>query len=300
MDFNDIIDFCIQTSTKYQIDGKTADITSVRIGKTARLIIYPSSVEIFCSLLHKIKLNNYKFTILGNGTNCYFCDNYNGIVLCTKYLDSILVNDNLIVAMCGANLSNLCAMALFHSLSGLEFAYGIPGTVGGALYMNAAAFGGAIGDLVEKTVVYDIESDTVLEFDNKSQRFSSKKSIFSENKSFVVLQSCLKLTRAEYDSIKSKMQEYSKKRKDTQPLNMPSSGSAFKRSNGIIPSLLIDKCGLKGYKIGGAEVSKKHAGFIVNSGGATAENINDLLSYIKAIVLKEFDVNLEEEIIYIE
>ena len=300
MDFNDIIDFCIQTSTKYQIDGKTADITSVRIGKTARLIVYPSSVEIFCSLLHKIKLNNYKFTILGNGTNCYFCDNYNGIVLCTKYLDSILVNDNLIVAMCGANLSNLCAMALFHSLSGLEFAYGIPGTVGGALYMNAAAFGGAIGDLVEKTVVYDIESDTVLELDNKSQRFSSKKSIFSENKSFVVLQSCLKLTRAEYDSIKSKMQEYSKKRKDTQPLNMPSSGSAFKRSNGIIPSLLIDKCGLKGYKIGGAEVSKKHAGFIVNSGGATAENINDLLSYIKAIVLKEFDVNLEEEIIYIE
>lgn len=300
MDFNDIIDFCIHTSTKYQIDGKTADITSVRIGKTARLIIYPSSIEIFCSLLHKIKLNNYKFIILGNGTNCYFCDNYNGIVLCTKYLDSILVNDNLIVAMCGANLSNLCAMALFHSLSGLEFAYGIPGTVGGALYMNAAAFGGTIGDLVKKTVVYDIESDTVLELDNKSQRFSSKKSIFSENKSFVVLQSCLKLTRAEYDTIKSKMQEYSKKRKDTQPLNMPSSGSAFKRSNGIIPSLLIDKCGLKGYKIGGAEVSKKHAGFIVNSGGATAENINDLLSYIKAIVLKEFDVNLEEEIIYIE
>lgn len=300
MDFNDIIDFCIQTSTKYQIDGKTADITSVRIGKTARLIVYPSSVEIFCSLLHKIKLNNYKFTILGNGTNCYFCDNYNGIVLCTKYLDSILVNDNLIVAMCGANLSNLCAMALFHSLSGLEFAYGIPGTVGGALYMNAAAFGGAIGDLVEKTVVYDTQSDTVLELDNKSQRFYSKKSIFSENKSFVVLQSCLKLTRAEYDTIKSKMQEYSKKRKDTQPLNMPSSGSAFKRSNGIIPSLLIDKCGLKGYKIGGAEVSKKHAGFIVNSGGATAENINDLLSYIKAKILKEFDVNLEEEIIYIE
>lgn len=300
MNFNDIIDFCIHTSTKYQIDGKTADITSVRIGKTARLIVYPSSIEIFCSLLHKIKLNNYKFIILGNGTNCYFCDNYNGIVLCTKYLDSILVNDNLIVAMCGANLSNLCAMALFHSLSGLEFAYGIPGTVGGALYMNAAAFGGAIGDLVEKTVVYDIESDTVLELDNKSQRFSSKKSIFSENKSFVVLQSCLKLTKAEYDTIKSKMQEYSKKRKDTQPLNMPSSGSAFKRSNGIIPSLLIDKCGLKGYKIGGAEVSKKHAGFIVNSGGATAENINDLLSYIKAIVLKEFDVNLEEEIIYIE
>ena len=300
MDFNDIIDFCIQTSTKYQIDGKTADITSVRIGKTARLIVYPSSVEIFCTLLHKIRLNNYKFTILGNGTNCYFCDNYNGIVLCTKYLDSILVNDNLIVAMCGANLSNLCAMALFHSLSGLEFAYGIPGTVGGALYMNAAAFGGAIGDLVEKTVVYDIESDTVLELDNKSQRFNSKKSIFSKNKSFVVLQSCLKLTRAEYDTIKSKMQEYSKKRKDTQPLNMPSSGSAFKRSNGIIPSLLIDKCGLKGYKIGGAEISKKHAGFIVNSGGATAENINDLLSYIKAKVLKEFDVNLEEEIIYIE
>ena len=300
MDFNDIIDFCIQTSTKYQIDGKTADITSVRIGKTARLIVYPSSVEIFCSLLHKIKLNNYKFIILGNGTNCYFCDNYNGIVLCTKYLDSILVNDNLITAMCGANLSNLCAMALFHSLSGLEFAYGIPGTVGGALYMNAAAFGGAIGDLVEKTVVYDTQSDTVLELDNKSQRFSSKKSIFSENKSFVVLQSCLKLTRAEYDTIKSKMQEYSKKRKDTQPLNMPSSGSAFKRSNGIIPSLLIDKCGLKGYKIGGAEISKKHAGFIVNSGGATAENINDLLSYIKAKILKEFDVNLEEEIIYIE
>ena len=180
MDFNDIIDFCIQTSTKYQIDGKTADITSVRIGKTARLIIYPSSVEIFCGLLHKIKLNNYKFTILGNGTNCYFCDKYNGIVLCTKYLDSILVNDNLIVAMCGANLSNLCAMALFHSLSGLEFAYGIPGTVGGALYMNAAAFGGAIGDLVEKTVVYDTQSDTVLELDNKSQHFNSKKSIFSE------------------------------------------------------------------------------------------------------------------------
>lgn len=300
MDFNDIIDFCKQTNTKYQIDGKTADITSIRVGNTVSLIVYPSSIEIFCNIVHIIKSNNYKYYVLGNGTNCYFCDTYNGVIVCTKYLDSILANNDIITAMCGANLSNVCAMALFHSLAGLEFAFGIPGTVGGALYMNASAFGGTMGEIVEKTVAYDIENDAIIELDKKSQRFSNKESIFSENKGLVVLQTFFKLTKDDYDIIKSKMQEYSKKRKETQPLNMPNAGSAFKRTDGIIPSLLIDKCGLKGYKIGGAEVSKKHAGFIVNSGGATAQNINDLLSYIKAKIFKEFGVDLEEEILYIE
>lgn len=300
MDFGDIINFCIQTDTKYQIDGKTADITSIRVGNKASLIVYPATIDIFCSILHKIKLNNYKFVIIGNGTNCYFCETYNGIVICTKYLDSILVNNDRVIAMCGANLSNACLMALFHSLSGLEFAYGIPGTVGGALYMNAAAFGGTIGCIVEKAVVYDIDTDSIIELDNISQHFNNKESIYSKNKSYTILQASFKLAKGEYDNIKSKMLEYNKRRKETQPLNLPNSGSAFKRTDGIIPSLLIDKCGLKGYKIGGAEISKKHAGFIVNSGGATAEDINDLLSYIKAKIFKEFGANLEEEILYIE
>ncbi len=300
MRFKDLIYFCDKSNIKYEIDGKTAPLTSIKVGKTASLIVYPSSISVFCDILNIIDSNKYKHIIIGNGTNCYFCDCYDGVVIVTKYLDSIIVQNDKISAMCGAKLINCSAMALFHSLSGLEFAYGIPGTIGGAVYMNADAYGSFVSDVVVKSTVYDKSKHNIVELQAKEHLFGPKSSVFLSNNNLVILETTFKLFNGEYEHINSQMHDYAIRRKETQPLNLPSAGSAFKRLNNNIPSKLIDECGLKGFKIGDAQISKKHAGFIVNTGSATSRDINELLSYIKSKIYDNYGVKLEEEIIYIE
>ncbi len=300
MDLSELIKLCKEINIKYEINGKTASLTSIRVGNEAKLIVYPNNTNDLCDLLAYVNKNNIKYFVLGNGTNVYFCDFYSGVIIVTSKINNIEIKNDELIAQCGADILKCARMSLYHSLSGLEFAYGIPATIGGALYMNAEAFGSRFSDIVSKTIVYDTYKREVIELKNSVLAFSSKSSIFSSSKRYILLEATLKLKAGNFEQIQKTMLQNMKKRIDTQPLNMPSAGSAFKRTNDIIPSKLIDQIGLKGYRIGDAEISKKHAGFIVNLGSATAQNINDLISYIKAKIYKEYSVNLEEEILYIE
>lgn len=301
MDFKPLINLCELTDTKYEINGKTAPLTSIRVGNTAKLIVFPKEMHVLCQIIESILSNNYKYVILGNGSNSYFCDEYDGVVVVTKGIDAVLVSENDIIATCGASLKSCANNALCHSLSGLEFAYGIPGTIGGALYMNAEAFGSTIGQSVVESVVFDTSTMQISELNsNESHLFGKKSSIFSASSRYILLQTTLRLNSTTFEAVRSKTYELLKIRNNSQPLDVPSAGSVFKRNGDYYVSKLIDEAGLKGYKIGGAEVSKKHAGFIVNSSGATANDINNLIAYIKQQIYERFQVNLTEEIIYIE
>lgn len=300
MSFNALINLCKDLDVEYEIEGKTAPLTSIKVGGVAKLILFPSTIEAFCVLLAYINKNNIKFYVLGNGSNVYFSEYYDGVIVVTKNINNIVVDKNHLTAQCGADVIRCARMSLYHSLSGLEFAYGIPGTIGGALYMNAEAYGKRFGDLVKKSTVFDIQKNRLIYLNNANHNFSSKSSIFSQNKSYILIDTTLELKSSDYNLIKNSMLDNMNKRRKSQPLNLPSAGSAFKRSGDVIPSKLIDEIGLKGYRIGDAEISVKHAGFIVNSGDATAENINDLIYLIKSKIFNEYNVILEEEIIHIK
>lgn len=298
--FKEIISLCDKTNTKYEIGAKTAPLTSLGVGKDASVVVFPHTMQIFCKILDIVTSKSYKHFILGNGTNTYFCESYEGVIIVTRALDDITVNGNRMCALCGASLKSCSELALFHSLSGLEFAHGIPGAVGGAVYMNASAYGSSIGDFVDSSLIYEKSSGKIKEISRCEHGFGEKSTVFSREGDYVILEARFNLVSGDFDEIKSKTEEYDLKRALNQPLNEKSAGSAFKKPKDTFASLLIDKAGLKGYSVRDAAVSTKHAGFIVNKGKASASDINRLISYIKNEISNKFNVSLEEEIIYAE
>lgn len=189
----------------------------------------------------------------------------------------------------------LAKILLDNSLSGFEFAGGIPGTIGGAIYMNAGAYGAEMQNIVVSTKYLDLNTYEIKTIANNEHNFEYRKSIF-QNLNTVILETTLKLQKGNKEEIKAKMQEYAEKRKTTQPLDKPSAGSTFKRGTDFITAKLIDESGLKGYSIGGAQVSEKHAGFIINKGNATAKDIINLINYVKEKVYEKFEKTIEEEV----
>ncbi len=300
MKFEPIINICDKLNLEYKINAKTALINSFRVGNEAALIIYPDCLNSFCALLDLIIDFNFKYTIIGNGTNVYFCDYYDGIIIITKKLNAIEVFNNKLIAMCGADITKCSVLAYENSLSGLEFAYGIPGTIGGATYINASAFDSSISNVTYESLVYDKKSKDVKILNFEQHKFDIKASVFSKENSYVILKTTFKLSCSKKGRIKEKMDAYINKRIQTQPLNLPSAGSVFVKPKSTFASKLIDEAGLKGYRIGGIEVSKKHAGFFVNTGNGTAKDVNDLIAYVKNIVKEKYNVQLNEEIIFIE
>ena len=298
--FNDIVSLCDKTNVRYEIGAKTAPLTSIVVGKRAELVLFPRTMQELCKILDVVTSKGYKHFILGNGTNCYFCDNYDGIVIVTRELDEITVSGTEMRALCGASLKNCSELALLHSLAGLEFAHGIPGSVGGALYMNASAYGSSIGNFVESSLVYEKSSGRIIELSRKEHLFGEKSTVFSKTNNYVVLETRLKLLRGDFEKIKNQINDYDTRRQLYQPLDKKSAGSAFKKPKDTYASLLIDKAGLKGFSVGDAAVSTKHAGFIINKSNAGASQINELISHIKREVFEKFNILLEEEIIYIE
>lgn len=298
--FNDIASLCDKTNVKYEIGAKTAPLTSIGVGKRAELVLFPRTMQEICQILDAVTYNHHKHYILGNGTNCYFCDNYDGIVIVTRELDEITVNGTEMRALCGASLRKCSELALFHSLAGLEFAHGIPGAIGGALYMNASAYGASIGNFVESSLVYEKSSGRIIELSRKEHLFGEKSTVFSKTNNYVVLETRLKLLSGDFEKIKNKINDYDTRRQLYQPLDKKSAGSAFKKPKDTYASLLIDKAGLKGFSLGDAAVSTKHAGFIINKNSASASEINGLILHIKREIFEKFGVSLEEEIIYIE
>lgn len=295
----------LQSHSSHEVEWESniniAQLTSFKIGGLVDFLVYPKSKDFFCALLSFLYQGSIKHIVVGRMSNVLFSDGeYHGVVICTSKFNSFSVKDNVISADCGANLSAICRLACDKALSGLEFAYGIPGSVGGAVFMNAGAYGGEIRFVVEAVEYYDPISNQLGKLTSEECQFGYRSSIFNKHPSWIVLNTSFHLQHGEKDAIHLKMQEILSKRVASQPLDMPNAGSTFKRCDGYIISKLIDEAGLKGTSIGGAEVSRKHAGFIVNTGKATTKDVCDLIAKIKSIIFEKHGIEIKEEIQLIE
>lgn len=275
------------------------NVTSFKCGGRADFYVEPNEMCEFINLLNLHK--NKKLFILGNGTNTLCPDEgYHGLVIKTTKLNKIEIleeNDafSLVKCECGTSLFDLNDFLANNSLSGFEFSYGIPATVGGALIMNSGAFGNCVGNFVESVEIFK-NSEITTVYKNQIS-FDYRKSSL---KDCVVLNATFKFNKGNKVDILKKQKFILDKRNKLQPLNYPSAGSIFLKENGISPSKIIDNLGLKGTKIGGAEISCKHAGFIINSGGATATDILNLISLIESEVLNKKGLKLKKELIVMQ
>lgn len=282
------------------VRGKPAsEFTTFRVGGGCDTVLYPADVGAFVRAVKLLKESGEKFCVLGAGSNVLFSDEgYRGTVVLTTEIKTVNVKENTLYAECGAPLVQLCRAALDASLTGLEFAYGIPGTLGGAVFMNAGAYDGEMKNAVSSVTVYDADTDKIITYDAADCDFSYRHSRF-QNSGELVLSAELKLQPGEKGSIRKKMNELMGRRRDKQPLNYPSAGSVFKRYPGRYTAAMIDAAGLKGYSIGGAQVSEKHAGFIINKGGATSADIKALIKHIQSEIKRTEGIDIECEIRFI-
>lgn len=291
----DILD---SNSIKYNESMKKH--TTMKVGGDAKVLVEPTTVDEIKEIINFAKENNMKYYIIGNGSNLVVADEgIDGIVikLSSKFAD-IKVNGEEIEATSGVSMPYTAVVAKNNSLSGFEFASGIPGTIGGGIKMNAGAYGGELSDIV-KSITYLDKNGEIKTIENSDAKFGYRDSIFKRNSNLVVLSAVFKLKKGNKTEIEKIMKENNESRKAKQPIEMPNAGSVFKRPEGHFVGPMIIECGMQGYSVGGAEVSKKHAGFIVNTGNATCKDIIDLIEEIKKKVYDKFQVNLEVEIQFI-
>lgn len=288
-------DFLKSNGYSYLKDQDLKNYNTFKIGGNADFVISPDTDEKVCVLLKFCNSNSVPCCFLGNGSNVLFDDNgYRGAIITTKQLTGIEVNGNSISCGSGAKLSSLCTSALKNSLTGIECLYGIPGTVGGAIITNAGAYGGEICDSIVK-IKYIDKDYKVAYMAGSEADFRYRHSVFADNGLFI-LGAEFKLATGDKSCIENKMSELMGKRKDKQPLEYPSAGSVFKRPVGGYAAELIERCGLKGTAVGGAMVSTKHSGFIINTGNATCNDILELIEIIKDKIFKETGILLECEV----
>ena len=269
--------------------------TTFKIGGTADIIALPSTTDEINLLLKSALDFSIPVEIIGNGSNLLVLDGgIRGLVIkLSANFNSVKVKSTAISAQSGISLSALAQIAAQNSLTGIEFLSGIPGTLGGAIYMNAGAYGMEIKDVLQSVTA--IDQNQVVHFDIKDLCFQYRHSVFSD-KNMLILDAELVLCNGQKTEIDQKMKEYSISRRAKQPINIPSAGSVFKRPPNAYAAALIDNAGLKGLSVGGAQVSEKHAGFIVNKGDATAKDVLELIKQIKEIVNIKTGVLLETEI----
>ena len=271
--------------------------SSFRIGGAADVALFPKSSDELCKTLSVLREQEIPVLVIGNGSNVVFSDaGYRGAVVFTGKCRNIKIENDLVFADAGVLLSALSSAARDESLSGLEFAFGIPGTLGGAIFMNAGAYGGSMSDVCISSWYYDLETGHFGESFGDAQCFGYRKSIYQEHPERIILSATLQLKKGNRKTISETMRTYWDKRRTTQPLDLPNAGSVFKRPEGHFAGKLIEDCGLKGLTVGGAQVSQKHAGFIVNIGGATCEDVKRLIEKIQTTVLQQTGVKLECEI----
>lgn len=274
--------------------------TSFKIGGNADLYIIPHDMDALIETVRILKETETKRYFLGNATNVLFDDaGFRGAVVSLGNICAIKVIENRIIAEAGASLNLVCKTARDKELSGLEFAYGIPGSIGGAVFMNAGAYGGEMSQVVAQSTYLSLDNMTVHTIPLSAHEYGYRESVYRHN-NWLVLSAVLELQKGEYDKINTAMNDYMSRRVDKQPLEYPSAGSVFKRYPGRYTGQMIEECGLKGYSIGGAQVSEKHAGFIVNKGGATSADVLALIEHIKNEVYKKFDCRIECEVIHVK
>lgn len=287
----------LQSSEVLQ-DEEMSKHTFFKIGGKADIFIKAKNIEDIKTILEISNKNNIPIYIIGNGSNLLVRDlGIRGIVLKIN-LDNIEITKKQdtveITVGAGMKLSYLAQYLLKQEIEGFEFASGIPGTIGGAIKMNAGAHGKEMKDIVETTTYIDYQGN-ITTISNKEQQFEYRNSIFFKKK-WIILNTTLKLKYGNKEEISNKMQEYSNFRKEKQPINYPSAGSTFKRGEDFITAKLIDECGLKGYSIGDAQVSTLHSGFIINIGNATAKDVLKLVDYITKQVYNKFNKKIKLEI----
>ena len=273
---------------------------SFRIGGPARALAAPQDVTGLTKLCYLLKKHELAPYILGNGTNILFPDEglSDLLIISTEKLTKMfLLSEDTIYAEAGVSLSKLASFAHQNGLTGLEFASGIPGSVGGGLMMNAGAYGGELKDTVESVVIHFLPEQALYELTNEQCAFGYRSSFFLKMPGCVILSGVFHLKKGDPDEIAEKMRELNARRREKQPLDLPSAGSAFKRPEGGFAAALIDEAGLKGCSVGGAQVSEKHAGFVVNTGGATSHDVYDLMMHIRRTVYEHSKVVLEPEMI---
>ena len=260
-------------------------------------MIEPREISDIIEAVKICRENSIKFFVIGNGSNLLVSDEgYNGVIIKLKgEFSTIKVEGEYLIVNSGAKLSEVYTVAYENSLTGFEFASGIPGTIGGAIYMNAGAYGGEMKDIVESVQVLDLDNFELRELKNEELEFSYRKSII-QRKNYIVTSIKLKLQKGNKEEIKAVYEDLRERRNSKQPLNFGSAGSTFKRPEGHFASKLIEDAGLKGYHINDAWVSEKHSGFVVNKGNASYKEVMELIEYVQKVVFEKFGVKLETEV----
>ena len=299
MKFDSLIALAESLKIKYCLNEAMSLHTSFKIGGAADIMLYPENEEQLIKILETAKEGNIPVFILGKGSNLLVSDDgIEGAVISTLSMQEItLIDETTIKADAGVTMAALCRAARDYSLCGLEFAYGIPGTVGGALYMNAGAYGGDMSIVVKSATSLNENFESVIR-SNKEMALGYRKSVFDENGE-IITSVTFSLEKGDKEEITAAMDTFMNKRKKSQPLEYGSAGSTFKRPEGYYAAALIDECGLKGVNVGDAEVSVKHAGFVINKGKATCNDVLLLIEQIKKTVKEKRGVDLNTEVIHI-
>lgn len=273
--------------------------TTFRVGGEAQCFIRIGNKEQLMHIIPYLQQVEMPFFILGNGSNLLVGDKgYPGVILqIGDKMNRIHVEGGLVIAQAGALLSQVARSAMEYSLTGLEFASGIPGTIGGGVVMNAGAYDGEMKQVVERVTVLDKHGE-ILELSGEDMEFGYRTSVI-KNRPFIVLEVCLRLQQGERGEIEQKMKELAGRRREKQPLEFASAGSTFKRPEGYFAGKLIMDAGLRGYSIGGAQVSEKHCGFVINTGKATAADVAEVIQEVQERVKEKFDITLEPEVIFL-
>ena len=298
MSLNALKEFCEKNSVEYKINEPMSCHTSFKIGGAADIFISVGSAEELSAVFKKCGELDIPRLVIGKGSNLLVSDSgVEGAVISLLNMNGITVKGEEIICGAGAALSDVCRAALDNSLTGLEFAYGIPGSIGGAVYMNAGAYGGEMADVVLSAECL-ARDGSFIKVNSGDMNFGYRKSVFKEN-GMTVSSAVLRLRQGDKEEIKGKMEHFICRRKSKQPPEYPSAGSFFKRPTGYFAGALIEKNGLKGETVGGAQVSEKHAGFIINRGGATCEDAKRLGKNVSDRVFAADGVRLEPEVIFI-
>ena len=271
-----------------------------KIGGKADYFVRPEDEESFTALIIALRERGVPYCVIGGGSNILFSDKgFRGVVITTQGLKNIEVTGERMSVGSGAMLPLVSARAQKESLDGMRFMCGIPGTVGGGVFMNAGAYGGEISDILVSSRYFDTEKSEICELSASEHCFSYRHSSYMEHPERIILSAEFALTQGNADEIKAECDCLLKRRAEKQPLEFPSAGSTFKRYPGFFTAQLIDECNLKGYTVGGAQVSEKHAGFVINRGDATASDVLSLIEHIKSVIKEKHGIDIECEIRFI-
>ncbi len=289
----------LTTPEQVQTAVPLSGMTTMHVGGPADVVVTPYGLEETKKVIGRLIEEDVPWVVLGRGSNVLASDiGYDGVVVrIAENLQNLRMEGNTLIAQAGATLTSIARWAGAKGFAGMEFASGIPGTLGGGIYMNAGAYGGEMKDIVTKVRVLDMTGQ-VIELSNEEMQFGYRYSIL-QKKTWVVLEAELQLTKDDPEAIKARMKELAHKRREKQPLDEYSSGSTFKRPEGHFAGALIEQAGLKGYAVGGAKVSEKHAGFVINTGEANCREVVELIHQIMVKVKETSGVELEPEVRYL-